>query len=124
MKKAGCHILETGFESHSQEILNNIKKGITVAGAEQYIKNARKAGLNPEDFWLHKFRATFATTHLRAGVDLKTVMAWMGQTTMDSIIRYLKPARRDEVINKVNSSFTGPTFANRKRINSQSLAVG
>ena len=45
MKKAGCHILETGFESHNQEILNNIKKGITVAGAEEYIKNARKAGL-------------------------------------------------------------------------------
>ena len=87
-------------------------------------RNANKAELNPEDFWLHKFRATFATTHLRAGVDLKTVMAWMGQTTMDSIIRYLKPARRDEVIHKVNSSFTGPTFANRKRINSQSLAVG
>ncbi len=87
-------------------------------------RNANKAALNPEDFWLHKFRATFATTHLRAGVDLKTVMAWMGQTTMDSIIRYLKPARRDEVIHKVNASFTGPTFANRKRIDSQSLAVG
>jgi integrase len=40
-------------------------------------RNAAKAGMEPEDFWLHKFRATFATTHLRAGVDLKTVMAWM-----------------------------------------------
>jgi integrase len=81
-------------------------------------RNARKASLNPDDFWLHKFRATFATTHLRAGVDLKTVMAWMGQTTMDSIVRYLKPARKDEVISKVNSSFTGPTFADRKKASS------
>ena len=80
-------------------------------------RNATKAGLNPDDFWLHKFRATFANTHLRAGVDLKTVMAWMGQTTMDSIIRYLKPARKDEVISKVNLSFTGPTFAYRKKLN-------
>lgn len=80
-------------------------------------RNASKAGLNPNDFWLHKFRSTFATTHLRAGVDLKTVMAWMGQTTMDSIIRYLKPARKDEVIHKVNLSFTGPTFADRKKLN-------
>jgi integrase/recombinase XerD len=78
-------------------------------------RNAKKAGLNQDDFWLHKFRATFATTHLRAGVDLKTVMAWMGQTTMESIIRYLKPARKDEIISKVNSSFTGPTFADRKK---------
>jgi integrase len=85
-------------------------------------RNAKKAKLNPEDFWLHKFRATFATTHLRAGVDLKTVMAWMGQTTMDSIIRYLKPARRDEVISKVNLSFTGPTFADRKKVGGTSLS--
>lgn len=45
MKKAGCHILEVGFESHSPEILRNIKKGITVSGAEKFVKNARKAGL-------------------------------------------------------------------------------
>ena len=85
-------------------------------------RNAKRAGLEPEDFWLHKFRATFATTHLRAGIDLKTVMAWMGQTTMDSILRYLKPARRDEVIHRVNSSFIGPTFDNRKKIGRESLS--
>ena len=27
-------------------------------------RNAAKAKLNPDEFWLHKFRATFATTHL------------------------------------------------------------
>lgn len=45
MKKAGCHILETGFESCSPEILKNIKKGISVSEAEEYVRNARKAGL-------------------------------------------------------------------------------
>ncbi len=85
-------------------------------------RNAKKARLSPEDFWLHKFRATFATTHLRAGVDLKTVMAWMGQTTMDSIIRYLKPARTDEVIHKVNLSFIGPAFNSRKKVGEQPLS--
>ena len=68
-------------------------------------RNAVKAGLNPDDFWLHKFRATFATTHLQAGVDLRTVMTWMGQTNLESIIRYLKPARNRTMIDKVNSSF-------------------
>jgi integrase/recombinase XerD len=70
-------------------------------------RNAKKAGLNPDDFWLHKFRATFATTHLQAGVDLRTVMTWMGQTNLESIIRYLKPARNKTIIEKVNSSFAG-----------------
>jgi integrase len=73
-------------------------------------RNAKKATLNPDEFWLHKFRATFATTHLQAGVDLRTVMTWMGQTNLESIIRYLKPARSQAVIEKVNLS-----FANRGR---------
>jgi integrase/recombinase XerD len=30
------------------------------------------------NWFLHKFRATFATMHLRAGVDLTTVQTWMG----------------------------------------------
>jgi integrase len=34
---------------------------------------AERAGLNPDDFYLHKFRATFATRCLWAGVDLRTV---------------------------------------------------
>jgi integrase/recombinase XerD len=76
-------------------------------------RNARKAGVNPDDFWLHKFRATFATTHLQAGIDLRTVMTWMGQTNLESIIRYLKPARNRTVIEKVNSSFVSH---NRSRL--------
>jgi len=34
---------------------------------------AERAKLNKDDFWLHKFRATFATWSLWAGVDLRTV---------------------------------------------------
>src|SRR5258708_31092487 len=73
-------------------------------------RNSKKAGLNPDDFWLHKFRATFAASHLQAGVDLRTVMMWMGQTNLESIIRYLKPVRNRTVIEKANS-----TFSDRKR---------
>ncbi len=79
-------------------------------------RNARRAGLKPKNFRLHKFRATFATTHLRAGVDIRTVMTWMGQSTFESISRYLKPARTEEVIDMVNLSFTGSTLAKQKKI--------
>jgi integrase/recombinase XerD len=40
---------------------------------------AERAKLNPDDFWLHKFRATFATRCLWAGVDLRTV-GWVTPT--------------------------------------------
>lgn len=45
MKKAGCKLIIPGIESVDQTILNNIRKGITVEQIENYIKNARKAGL-------------------------------------------------------------------------------
>lgn len=45
MKQAGCRLIIPGIESGSQEILNNIKKGTTLAQIEKYVKNAKKAGL-------------------------------------------------------------------------------
>lgn len=84
-------------------------------------QNAARANLNTDDFWLHKFRATFATTHLRAGIDLMTVMTWMGQTNLKSIIRYLKPARHKTAIARVNLSFTGYSRTMRKGLNLNSL---
>ena len=45
MKKAGCHLIIPGIESVNQTILNNIRKGTTVEQIENYIANARKAGL-------------------------------------------------------------------------------
>jgi site-specific recombinase XerD len=52
---------------------------------------ARRAGIGESEVWLHKFRATFATRALWAGVDLRTVLDWMGQTDLASTLRYLKP---------------------------------
>jgi integrase/recombinase XerD len=68
---------------------------------------AARAELNPEDFWLHKFRATFATRCLWAGVDLRTVQQWLGHSDMESTMRYLKPSRSQQVREKVNEIFGG-----------------
>lgn len=45
MKAAGCRLIIPGIESGSQQILNNIKKGTTIKQIEDYIANAKKAGL-------------------------------------------------------------------------------
>ncbi|MCU1269169.1 MAG: hypothetical protein JWN74_463 [Acidobacteriaceae bacterium] len=66
---------------------------------------AERAELEKESFWLHKFRATFATWSLWAGVDLRTVQLWLGHTDMESTMRYLKPARNQAVREKVNEIF-------------------
>jgi integrase/recombinase XerD len=66
---------------------------------------AERAKFNPKSFWLHKFRATFATWSLWAGVDLRTVQQWLGHSDMESTMRYLKPSRSQQVRQKVNKIF-------------------
>jgi integrase len=66
---------------------------------------AERAELERDDFWLHKFRATFATWSLWAGVDLRTVQQWLGHSDMESTMRYLKPSRSQHVREKVNEIF-------------------
>jgi len=66
---------------------------------------AERAALNSDDFYLHKFRATFCTWHLWAGVDLRTCQDWMGHVDIESTMRYLKPQRGQHMREKVNHTF-------------------
>jgi integrase/recombinase XerD len=66
---------------------------------------AERAKLDKENFWLHKFRATFATWSLWAGVDLRTLQQWLGHSDMESTMRYLKPSGSQQVREKVNEIF-------------------
>jgi integrase len=66
---------------------------------------AKRAKLNAEHFYLHKFRATFATWALWSGVDLRTVQQWMGHSDLESTLRYLKPNRGAVVRDRVNTIF-------------------
>jgi len=67
--------------------------------------SAERAKLNKDNFYLHKFRATFATRCLWAGVDLRTVQQWLGHSDIESTMRYLKPSRSSHVREKVNEIF-------------------
>jgi integrase/recombinase XerD len=72
------------------------------------LKNvAERANLNPDNFWLHKFRATFATRHLQNREDIYTVMAWMGHSNMKSMLPYLRRLRSQETLARVNDTCKG-----------------
>jgi integrase len=72
---------------------------------ERLKRMAVRAGLDQELFWLHKFRATFATKCLWGGVDLTTLQLWLGHDDLKSTMRYLKPSRSQKVRDKVNEIF-------------------
>jgi integrase/recombinase XerD len=53
-------------------------------------KHGNKCAEGPycQDFFLHKFRHTFATNHLRDGVDIVTLQTWMGHRDIQSTMVY------------------------------------
>ncbi len=58
---------------------------------------AKRAELNPEDFWLHGFRSTYATRAIRAGMDIADVRAQLGHAPgSNTIWKYVQAARSGE----------------------------
>lgn len=45
-----------------------------------------------DEFYLHKFRATWITSLFRAGFDPVTIMAWAGHEDLETTLRYARPA--------------------------------
>lgn len=43
MKKAGCRLIVVGFESADDQILKNIKKGMTLSRMKKFVQDAKKA---------------------------------------------------------------------------------
>jgi integrase len=54
-------------------------------------------------WWLHKFRSTCITKLLRSGMDLRTVMKFSGHSDLESVMRYLSPARDEAIQAHVNA---------------------
>lgn len=58
---------------------------------------ARRAKLDETQFFLHKFRATAATTMLRKNVDIKQVQTYLGHSDIQSTMRYLAVVRAEQM---------------------------
>lgn len=62
---------------------------------------ASRTGMNQDDFWLHRFRATYATHCLRNGMDIASLRDQMGHADLKSIERYLRALDQDKRAEKV-----------------------
>ena len=93
-KPAGCELLFPRAGCKPQNLFWDICQVI-----------AKRAGLNPKEWWLHRFRATFATLRLQSGIDLRTVQLWLGHTDIASTMRYLKPNRSQALRDKIEAEF-------------------
>jgi integrase len=73
--------------------------------------DAEKAGIEVADgefcsnWFLHKFRHTFATRNLQEHVcDIRTLQLWLGHSDLASTMVYLKAVRNKDVAARVNGS--------------------
>lgn len=70
-------------------------------------RTAKRAGLSPDSCWLHKFRANFCTTLLRAGMAIQDVMKQMGHANVKSTMRYMALLEGADMQSKVESIWGG-----------------
>lgn len=62
-----------------------------------------------EHWYLHKFRATCATTWLRSGFDIKTVQYLLGHKDIESTMRYLASQKNDLLRDRIDKVW--PAFS-------------
>ncbi len=67
---------------------------------------AKRAGMDEKNFWLHKFRDTFATWALRRDVDIRTVSHWLGHANIEMTMRYLSPMQGKQAQGQINKAFS------------------
>jgi integrase len=84
-------------------LLRRLKSLVRAAGLNCGKCGTCESSRECDRWFLHKFRATYITTLLRNGLDLRTVMTLSGHADIESVMRYLRPAEGKVVQDKVNA---------------------
>ena len=92
-------VMGTKSDRPNHKLLRTLKRLVHRFDLDCKVCDGCKRTKEPEceQWFLHKFRATYITTLLRSGMDLRTVMKFSGHSDLKSVMRYLRPAE-DEMV--------------------------
>ena len=92
-------------DSENDMIVKRVAERAKLNCGQCVTKHGNKCAEGPycRHFFLHKFRHTFATEHLRHGVDIRTLQSWMGHRDIKSTMVYLKGVQSKDALAKVNA---------------------
>ncbi len=93
----------TRSDKPNTKLLRTLKRLVNHAGMNCGVCESCVARNECAVWFLHKFRATYATTMLRNGLDLSTVQRLLGHSDLASTLRYLRPAEGSELQAKMNA---------------------
>ena len=96
-------VIGTTSDLPNHKLLLKLKRLVHNGGLNCGVCRTCKERNACEVWFLHKFRATYITTMLRNGLDLRSVMQLSGHSDIESVMRYLRPAEGDALRAKVNS---------------------
>jgi integrase len=102
-KHCGKLVLGTSNDTPNWKWLSLIKRLVRSAGLNCGHCVGCREQEQCERWHLHKFRATYTTSLLRAGIDPRTVMQYTGHSDMATVMRYLNPAELPDTQKKINS---------------------
>jgi integrase/recombinase XerD len=92
-------------DSENDMIVKRVAERAKLNCGQCVTKHGNKCAEGPhcQHFFLHKFRHTFATEHLRHGIDIRTLQGWMGHRDIKSTMVYLKGVQSKDALAKVNA---------------------
>src|SRR6266496_4748054 len=92
-------------DSENDMIVKRVAERAKLNCGQCITKHGNKCSTGPHchHFFLHKFRHTFATEHLRCGIDIRTLQGWMRHRDIKSTMVYLKGVQSKDALAKVNA---------------------
>lgn len=92
-------------DSEMDMIVKRVAKKAGLNCGQCVTKHGNKCAEGPycQNYFLHKFRHTFATEHLRHGIDIRTLQSWMGHRDIKSTMVYLKGVQSKDALARVNA---------------------
>lgn len=96
-------VIGTSEDKPNTKLLRTLKRAAHNAGLNCKVCASCEERNECELWFLHKFRATFVTTMLRSGLDLRSTMQLSGHSDIESVMRYLRPSEGEELRTRVNA---------------------
>jgi integrase/recombinase XerD len=92
-------------DAHHLELCKKIAHRAELnCGTCKSTKGKCKTTANCEQWYLHKFRHTFATNMLRSGMDIKSLQTLLGHKSLATTEKYLKALNLDKLEHQVETS--------------------